>query len=175
MWTTPAASRPGCAASTRPEGKQRVSELHKFIFEGLPVRGAIVRLQGAWREMLARRAANTTSGAYPVPVRELLGEMALAGVLMQSSIKFNGALVLQIFGDGPLRLAVAEVQLGCRCAPRPRSPARSTKAPRSRPWSTWRAAGAAPLPWIRGTNSPASNPIRAWCRWWMRTSARSVL
>jgi molecular chaperone Hsp33 len=87
-----------------------VSELHKFIFEGLPVRGAIVRLTGAWQEMLARRAANTTSGAYPVPVRELLGEMAAAGVLMQSSIKFNGALVLQIFGDGPLRLAVAEVQ-----------------------------------------------------------------
>ncbi|MFZ1500642.1 MAG: Hsp33 family molecular chaperone HslO [Giesbergeria sp.] len=87
-----------------------MSELHKFIFEGLPVRGAIVRLTDAWREMLARRAANTTSGAYPVPVRELLGEMAAAGVLMQSSIKFNGALVLQIFGDGPLRLAVAEVQ-----------------------------------------------------------------
>lgn len=87
-----------------------MSELHKFIFEGLPVRGAIVRLDGAWREMLARRAANTSTGAYPVPVRELLGEMAAAGVLMQSSIKFNGALVLQIFGDGPLRLAVAEVQ-----------------------------------------------------------------
>jgi len=87
-----------------------VSELHKFIFEGLPVRGAIVRLTDAWREMLARRAANTTSGAYPVPVQALLGEMAAAGVLMQSSIKFNGALVLQIFGDGPLRLAVAEVQ-----------------------------------------------------------------
>lgn len=87
-----------------------MSELHKFIFEGIPVRGAIVRLDGAWREMLARRAANTTSGAYPVPVRELLGEMAAAGVLMQSSIKFNGTLVLQIFGDGPLRLAVAEVQ-----------------------------------------------------------------
>lgn len=87
-----------------------MSELHKFLFEGLPVRGAIVRLTDAWREMLARRAANTTSGAYPVPVQELLGEMAAAGVLMQSSIKFNGALVLQIFGDGPLRLAVAEVQ-----------------------------------------------------------------
>ncbi len=87
-----------------------MSELHKFLFEGLPVRGAIVRLTDAWREMLARRAANTTSGAYPVPVQELLGEMAAAGVLMQSSIKFNGALVLQIFGDGPVRLAVAEVQ-----------------------------------------------------------------
>jgi molecular chaperone Hsp33 len=31
-------------------------------------------------------------------------------VLMQSNIKFNGALVLQIFGDGPVKVAVAEVQ-----------------------------------------------------------------
>jgi molecular chaperone Hsp33 len=36
--------------------------------------------------------------------------MAAAGVLMQSNIKFNGALVLQIFGDGPVKVAVAEVQ-----------------------------------------------------------------
>jgi molecular chaperone Hsp33 len=43
-------------------------------------------------------------------VAELLGEMAAAGVLMQSNIKFNGALVLQIFGDGPVKVAVAEVQ-----------------------------------------------------------------
>jgi molecular chaperone Hsp33 len=29
---------------------------------------------------------------------------------MQSNIKFNGALILQIFGDGPVKVAVAEVQ-----------------------------------------------------------------
>ncbi|NMM77388.1 Hsp33 chaperonin [Acidovorax sp. SRB_14] len=87
-----------------------MSELHRFLFDGQPVRGAIVRLTDAWTEMLRRRADNTASGAYPVPVGELLGEMAAAGVLMQSGIKFNGALVLQIFGDGPVKLAVAEVQ-----------------------------------------------------------------
>jgi len=43
-------------------------------------------------------------------VSELLGEMTAAAVLMQSNIKFNGALVLQIFGDGPVKLAVAEVR-----------------------------------------------------------------
>jgi molecular chaperone Hsp33 len=87
-----------------------MSELHKFLFDGLPVRGMIVRLTGAWTEILRRRASNTATGAYPVPVCELLGEMAAAGVLMQSNIKFNGALVLQIFGDGPVKVAVAEVQ-----------------------------------------------------------------
>lgn len=84
-----------------------MSELHKFIFEGLPVRGMLVRLTGAWTELLQRR---DKAGGYPEPVRDLLGEMAAAGVLMQANIKFDGALVLQIQGDGPVRLAVAEVQ-----------------------------------------------------------------
>ncbi|MDR0203141.1 MAG: Hsp33 family molecular chaperone HslO [Delftia acidovorans] len=87
-----------------------MSELHKFIFEGLPVRGSIVRLTDAWQEILQRRADNGETGAYPAAVRELLGEMAAAGVLMQSNIKFNGALVFQVMGDGPVKLAVAEVQ-----------------------------------------------------------------
>ncbi len=87
-----------------------MSELHKFIFEGMPVRGMLVRLTGAWQDILARRAANTETGAYPPPVRDLLGEMAAAGVLMQGNIKFNGALVLQIAGDGPVKVAVVEVQ-----------------------------------------------------------------
>ena len=85
-----------------------MSELHKFIFEGLPVRGMLVRLTDSWREVLGRRAAS--DDAFPAPVRALLGEMAAAGSLMQANIKFDGALVLQIFGDGPVKLAVAEVQ-----------------------------------------------------------------
>ncbi len=87
-----------------------MSELHKFIFEGLPVRGAVVRLTDAWGEILRRRASNTSHGAYPPAVQNLLGEMTAAAVLMQSNIKFNGALVLQVFGDGPVKLAVVEVQ-----------------------------------------------------------------
>ena len=84
-----------------------MSELHRFIFEGLPVRGMLVRLTGDWQEVLRRRAA---SDPHPPPVRSLLGQMAAAGVLMQASIRFDGALVLQVFGDGPVKLAVAEVQ-----------------------------------------------------------------
>ena len=87
-----------------------MSELHKFLFDGLPVRGMIVRLTDAWVEILARRATNGSTGPYAAPVAELLGEMAAAGALMQSNIKFNGALVLQIFGDGPVKVAVVEVQ-----------------------------------------------------------------
>ncbi len=84
-----------------------MSELTKFLFDGLPVRGMLVRLNDSWRELLQARAG---VGAYAPEVRVLLGEMAAAGVLMQANIKFNGALILQIFGDGPVKLAVAEVQ-----------------------------------------------------------------
>ena len=76
----------------------------------MPVRGMLVRLTDAWQDILARRAANSQTGAYPAPVRQLLGEMAAAGVLMQGNIKFNGALILQIFGDGPVKVGVVEVQ-----------------------------------------------------------------
>jgi molecular chaperone Hsp33 len=87
-----------------------MSQLHKFLFDGLPVRGILVQLTDVWQEILKRRAENLDTGAYPEPVRHLLGEMTAAAVLMQSNIKFNGALVMQIFGDGPLKLAVVEVQ-----------------------------------------------------------------
>jgi molecular chaperone Hsp33 len=83
-----------------------MAELHRFMFDGLPVRGQLVRLGASWREMLSRRAHQP----YAPPVRSLLGEMAAAGVLMQSNIKFNGTLLLQMYGDGPVKLAVAEVR-----------------------------------------------------------------
>jgi molecular chaperone Hsp33 len=47
-----------------------MSELHKFLFEGLPVRGMLVRLTDSWREVLARREE---AGEFPAPVRALLG------------------------------------------------------------------------------------------------------
>ena len=50
-----------------------MSELHKFLFEGLPVRGMLVRLTDSWREVLARRQSGEP---FDPPVRQLLGEMA---------------------------------------------------------------------------------------------------
>ena len=88
-----------------------MDQLHKFLFEGLPVRGMLVRLEGSWREVLARRTSASDGGhAFPAPVRALLGQMAAASLLMQGNLKFNGALILQMQGDGPVKLAVAEAQ-----------------------------------------------------------------
>ena len=82
-----------------------MSELHKFLFDGMPVRGMLVRLTDGWKEVLQRRAS---SGAWPAPVQSMLGEMTAAATLMQANLKFNGALILQVQGDGPVKLAVAE-------------------------------------------------------------------
>jgi len=85
-----------------------VSELHRFVFDGLPVRGILVRLTESWREVLARRAGAPMP--WREPVQRLLGEMAAAGVLMHANIKFAGDLILQVLGEGPVKLAVAEIR-----------------------------------------------------------------
>ena len=72
------------------------------------MRGMLVRLTDSWQEVLRRRAK--AQDVFPAPVRALMGEMTAAASLMQANIKFNGALVLQMFGDGPVKVAVAEVQ-----------------------------------------------------------------
>jgi molecular chaperone Hsp33 len=85
--------------------------LHKFLFEGLPVRGMLVQLRLSWSELLSRRATASDGGhAFAPEVRCLLGEMSAAVCLMHANIKFDGALILQVFGDGPVKLAVAEAR-----------------------------------------------------------------
>lgn len=81
--------------------------LLKFLFRDAPLRGEIVRLQSSWQEMVANHR-------YPAPVMRLLGEMTAAAALLAANIKFDGALILQIQGNGPVRLLVVEVQPGMR-------------------------------------------------------------
>jgi molecular chaperone Hsp33 len=88
-----------------------MSALHKFIFDGMPVRGMLVRLTDSWREVLRRRE---NAGGWPREVQDALGEMAAAATLMQANLKFDGALVLQVQGDGPVKLAVAEAMSDLR-------------------------------------------------------------
>lgn len=75
--------------------------LQKFLFDAAPVRGELVRMESTWQEVLSRHA-------YPEPVRRLLGEMVAASTLLSANLKFNGALVMQLHGDGPLRMLVVE-------------------------------------------------------------------
>ncbi|MCP1291624.1 MULTISPECIES: Hsp33 family molecular chaperone HslO [Chromobacterium] len=75
--------------------------LQRFLFDGAPVRGALVRLDGAWQQVLARRS-------YPPAMKKIVGEMMAAAELMAANLKFDGALILQLHGAGALKLAVVE-------------------------------------------------------------------
>lgn len=76
-------------------------ELRRFVFEGAGVRGAVVRLDASWQAVLERHP-------YPLAVQRPLGQMLAAAVLLSSTIKFEGALILQVQAEGPLRTLVAQ-------------------------------------------------------------------
>ena len=77
--------------------------LKRFLLQGAPVRGESVSLDAAWREVSARHD-------YPRAVRDRLGELCAAGLLLSASLKFDGTLILQIHGDGPVALLVVECE-----------------------------------------------------------------
>jgi molecular chaperone Hsp33 len=72
-----------------------------FQIEGEPVRGRLVRLGPAVDEIVA--AHN-----YPAPVANLLGEACALAALVGSNLKFQGRLIVQAQGDGPVRYVVAD-------------------------------------------------------------------
>ncbi|MEQ7154636.1 Hsp33 family molecular chaperone [Brevundimonas aurifodinae] len=72
-----------------------------FQIEGWPVRGRLVRLGEAIDTILSAHA-------YPEPVAALLGEACALAALVGSSLKFEGRLIVQAQGDGPVRYVVAD-------------------------------------------------------------------
>ncbi|MEO8927825.1 MAG: Hsp33 family molecular chaperone, partial [Caulobacteraceae bacterium] len=72
-----------------------------FAIEGQPVRGRIVRLGGAVDEVLGRHA-------YPPAVANLLGEACALAALVGASLKFEGRLIVQAQGAGPVAYVVAD-------------------------------------------------------------------
>lgn len=72
-----------------------------FQIEGEPVRGRLVRLGASIDEILSGHA-------YPEPVANLLGECCALAALVGSSLKFDGRLIVQAQGSGPVRYVVAD-------------------------------------------------------------------
>jgi len=99
--------------------------LQKFIFENAAVRGEFIDISATWREVLSRHD-------YPPAVKKLLGQMVGAGALLSANLKFNGSIIMQIHGDGPVQLLVVECDATCACAPPPswpRAPSSPTTPP----------------------------------------------
>lgn len=72
-----------------------------FVFEAIPVRGALIHLSRSWRRMLRDHD-------YEPAVQDTLGHAAAATGLIAQSLKFDGAVTLQIQGDGELRMLVMQ-------------------------------------------------------------------
>ena len=73
----------------------------RFIFDGMPVRGLHVRLDGVWRHIVGRKQ-------YPAAIRRALGELLAAGALLSSNLKLEGTLTVQVQGKGRLKMLVVE-------------------------------------------------------------------
>ncbi|MFO7594539.1 MAG: Hsp33 family molecular chaperone HslO [Pseudomonadota bacterium] len=75
--------------------------LQRFLFEHAAVRGEVVQLKAAWQAVLERHD-------YPATVREPLGELLVAGVLLAATMKFDGSITLQVRGDGPINMLIVD-------------------------------------------------------------------
>lgn len=72
-----------------------------FVFESLPVRGALVQLERTWQRM-------QRDHDYADPVAEVLGHSAAATALIAQSLKFDGTITFQINSEGPLAMLVMQ-------------------------------------------------------------------
>src|ERR1700727_140194 len=79
--------------------------LHRFLFDHFPIRGHLVHLDAAWRALIEHRE-------YPDAIRETLGEAVVASLLLAATIKFEGVVSLQLQGDGPMHLLLAQCTSG---------------------------------------------------------------
>ncbi|MEA5445463.1 Hsp33 family molecular chaperone HslO [Gammaproteobacteria bacterium AB-CW1] len=80
---------------------KQADSLHRFLFEHFPVRGEVVHLDASWQAALEHTD-------YPAPVRRLLGQAMAAASLLASTLKFDGAMTLQVQGSGPVNLLVVQ-------------------------------------------------------------------
>jgi molecular chaperone Hsp33 len=80
---------------------QHSDTLQRFTFENTPIRGNSVQLHQSFMIALQNQT-------YPQILREALGQLMAAGLLLSATLKMHGALVLQIQGRGALKLLVVE-------------------------------------------------------------------
>jgi molecular chaperone Hsp33 len=78
-----------------------MNEARSFLLEGSGIRGAIVRLEETWLQVVAQHN-------YPERIKEVLGEGVAATVLVGIGLKDRPKISIQLQGEGPLRLLVIQ-------------------------------------------------------------------
>jgi molecular chaperone Hsp33 len=81
--------------------KTSSDSLRRFLFEFAPIRGEVVRLDATWQAVIDRHD-------YPPVLRNLMGELCAAAVLLAATLKLKGSMILQIHGKGAVKLLVVE-------------------------------------------------------------------
>ena len=74
----------------------------RFLFDSNDIRGDIVQIRSSYRELVAKHD-------YPPFVQQLLGEFVVAGLLLGSTIKFEGRLILQVRSQAAIPLLMVEI------------------------------------------------------------------
>lgn len=84
--------------------------LQRFLFQHADIRGELVQLTQTWQTILSHKD-------YPPLIRQYLGELMTASVLLAATLKLDGSLTIQATGNGVLNLLVAECRddLSVRC------------------------------------------------------------
>ena len=77
-------------------------KLLRFSFDKLDIRGELVYLDDSWTSILSRHN-------YPDAVRKQLGVARAAVTLLSATVKFDGTMILQVQGKGPLRSLVVQI------------------------------------------------------------------
>ncbi|STZ76887.1 Hsp33 family molecular chaperone HslO [Bergeriella denitrificans] len=87
--------------SHTPAAANRADCRTRFIFDDMPVRGLHVRLENVWQHIAGQKH-------YPAAIRRALGELLAAGALLSSNLKIDGTLIVQVQGQGRLKMLVVE-------------------------------------------------------------------
>jgi molecular chaperone Hsp33 len=76
-------------------------KISRFLFDKANIRGEIACLNKVWQNMQANHN-------YPQIIRQHLGEVVAASVLLSATLKFEGSMTIQASGNGALTLMVVE-------------------------------------------------------------------
>ncbi len=81
--------------------KSDKDKIHRFLFDKANIRGEITCINDVWMHMQSNHN-------YPDIIRQYLGEVVAASVLLSATLKFEGSMTIQANGDGALTLMVVE-------------------------------------------------------------------
>lgn len=96
--------------------------IQRFMFEGLDIRGARVRLSEGWQSMLRGRA-------YGAVVTRLLGEVTVVSLMVGGQLKQPGRLTVQVRGNGAVGMLVVDCDQQLRIRGMASAPADLVEAP----------------------------------------------